>query len=524
MKKKKETNKLTRSFQSEAPDWIKPIYDTVQIALNSVLQNKTYQDKLINIELSQIIDGKKYKIARGTLWKEIQAIIGNPLKGKINNAAWYNRILMTNIIALIQSRQYQVKIVQLLKDNNYVINQDLRDQLAKKHLFPSNVELGNLVKAKSVPNLPDHAVLKLNYAFSNKQMFYIDNNFNCYIHVLSEKEAKRQGINSWKEFQIYVPTYIRQTGLTKICKPNFIYNKNLGKIICQVPYQVTAESHPNFKNILGIDLGKVKSYSGTVLYSNGHYSQEYVPSNRLTYLNNKLRRLNKHINNVYQKMQRSKKYYNFNSRKQELRYQDYSGSREKRTRLKTQMEWLMAEEIVDIAYKHQCKEIHMENLTWVNNKGGKWDFSAIYQHVQYVAELKGIKVVLINPKHTSEEHPVTRELGKPVERNIVFKDRQRVDRDQLAGLNIALRKSNQEVKNLHKRKTVQTHYKSRRKQNYVSKQSVLKSLKDTQIVVFLYDIVKNALTLVPESKDICSLDNNLAKRGFLKLPYQNLSF
>lgn len=60
-----------------------------------------------------------------------------------------------------------------------------------------------------------------------------------------------------------------------------------------------------------------------------------------------------------------------------------------------------------------------------------------------------------------------------------------VDRDQLASLNIALEKSGQEITDLHKRKPVRTHYKSRRRQNYNSKKQVLSFKGNSQIVVFL---------------------------------------
>lgn len=518
MKVKQKKNKIaTRCFQSQAPDWIKPIYNTVQSALDLVLENENYRHRLSNISLTHIVNGKKVNISRIDLRNEIQKIIGNPLKNKIHNAAWHNRILVANLDWLIRSHQPQLKEWKLLKENNNKINGYLREELVKEDLYPTAIELRNLAKADSIPELPKHVALKLDYAFSDKQIFYLDNNFNCYIHVLSHKEAKKQGVSDWKEFQIYIPTYIRKENLIKICKPMFVYSKKAGQIICQVPYQLAIEEHPNFQNTLGIDMGKIKFYSATVLYHNEHYSPEYVSSDYLDHLNKQLSYLNTHIKHVYNKIKRSKPYYNLDHAKQERRYLDYANSREKRTRLKTQIEWLIAEEVTDIAYKHKCKEIHLENLTWVNNIGGKWDFSLIAKHIEYVAELKGIKVILVPAKNTSKEHPVTKELGKEVGRDIVFKNGQRVDRDQLAGLNLALRKSNQKVKDLHNRKTVQTHRKSRRRQNLLSKKRVLKSLKDTQTVVFLYDIAGNNLALVSENKNVRNLDNNLAKPGFLKL-------
>ena len=145
---------LTRSFKSEAPNWITPIYNTVQIALNSVLANSNYTHKLIKINLKHYNDeGNLVNKQRGTLWKEIQTIIGNPLLNKINNSAWYNRILMANIISLIKSHQQQVIIYQLLKDNNFKIDTTLRNNLTQKKLFPTNIELENLAKAEDIPKM-----------------------------------------------------------------------------------------------------------------------------------------------------------------------------------------------------------------------------------------------------------------------------------------------------------------------------------------------------------------------------------
>lgn len=513
----KRKPKINRSFQSKAPEWIKPIYDTVQEALNSVLANKQYTDQLIKLKLTKINkDGTKSKKARGTLWHEIQAIIGNPLKNKINNAAWYNRILMTNILSLVKSHQDQIRIYKLLKSNHFQIDQTLRSMLTDNGLYPTNVALTNLAKAKNIPKLPKHSVLKLNYAFSDPQMFTMDEDYCCRIQVLSKQQAKNLSVDDWKSFQIYLPGYLRTANLVKICKPVFIYSKKLNQIICQVPYQIKPITHPKFKNVLGIDLGKVKLYSGTVVYPNGFYSPEFIPSRQLTNLNEKHHRLTQHIDAVYQKMQRCKEYESLNQQRQIKRSLDYEYGRKKRTRLKDHIEWLMAEEIVSLALRKHCGTIHFENLTWVNNQGGKWDFSRIITHVNYVAELHGLKIKLINPKNTSKRHPVTKALGLVKQRKIVFEDLV-VDRDQLAGLNIALTGTNIKIGRLVCRTSIRNTCISRRRQNYLHKQRVLKAQKKSQIVVFLRKITGNALVFALLSKNIVNLDNNLAFRHEMKL-------
>ena len=70
------------------------------------------------------------------------------------------------------------------------------------------------------------------------------------------------------------------------------------------------------------------------------------------------------------------KYGNFTKR-QDRRELDYKRSRNKRTKLQFAIARLVAVEIVNIAIKEQCKEIHLENLSWVKSSGGKWNFAQV---------------------------------------------------------------------------------------------------------------------------------------------------
>ena len=55
------------------------------------------------------------------------------------------------------------------------------------------------------------------------------------------------------------------------------------------------------------------------------------------------------------------------------------------------------------------------------------------------ADRAGLRVETVNPAHSSDEHPVTHERGVHVGRDVVFEDGSRVDRDRLAGVNLACR-------------------------------------------------------------------------------------
>lgn len=61
--------------------------------------------------------------------------------------------------------------------------------------------------------------------------------------------------------------------------------------------------------------------------------------------------------------------------------------------------------VVDMAVKHNCGTIQMEDLTGINKNNiflKNWSYYDLQQKIKYKAEEKGIEVVFINPKYTSQ--------------------------------------------------------------------------------------------------------------------------
>ena len=538
---------IFRSVQSKGFEELRPIYDQCSTVFQEILKDETLRKKMEKVPLEEVDeDGKKKKRLMGHLFHDFGHILGNPLSGKVCNSAWYMRIIIFNLVSLLRSRADQVKIYKLLQKYQFKICSDLRKELAENELYPSNTNLKNLCQAKEMPHLPESAVFRLDYAYSDKQMCVFDcEKLEFSVQVRTNKEAKKTGLPEWKTFNLVLPSFIREQAAGKIAKPLF-YKDKTGKLICQIPYEVKPEKHPEFKNILGVDLGKVKPYSAVVLYRDKTYSNEITPSKELMNLYEKLIRINENIDRNYQKYKRAKAYQKKDegdTRRQQARWFNYRSAREKRTRIKEEAEWLMAEEIVEIAKRNQCKEIHMENLTWVNNKGGKWDFSMIRDRVMQVAELHGIEVVFVNPCNTSCRHPLTHELGKESGRSIVFKDGTRVDRDQLAALNIALTKKEKkkgektktkiqktELKPVSSERLVRKEKRRESSRNRKKKQYDFKNKKRMhQIAAFCRKPAGRAfqdLSALTVQRKTCFFegydDSNLLPKGFLK--YNKLQF
>lgn len=511
-----------RMYKTKGPDLLLPLYNILQGELNRILSIPTYVEALSKIELKyKTENGKEQSKLNGMLWREIHEIIGDSLKGKVPDA-WYIRILYHNIISLLKSRQEQIKIYEILKSNQYKIDSTLRDKLAQEKLYPANAYLEILVNSKAMPALPKRKTFILDFSVSDKQMFRVGKNSNVYeIKICSRKEIKDNNLETgWLSFEMYLPTYIRESFTGKTAKPQFYWDHNKEEFVCAIPCEI--KKLPNeYENVMGVDLGKIKVYSATVVHKDGTISDEYVPTEELQNLVDKLKRMNQHINSVYEKKKRSYKYGNFTKR-QDRRELDYKRSRNKRTKLQFAIARLVAVEVVNIAIKEQCKEIHLENLSWIKSSGGKWNFAQVQACIEDVAELFSIKVVKVSAKNSSKTNPVTLEIGKVSNRDVIFKNGQKVDRDQLAGLNLALREpkklKQRKIKTLNIRDSVVIQRQSRRFNNYLMKKSVMPEIKSKRKIHKEYLKAKQDSSkpdlIKKENKKIVMFSHDKAKSDF----------
>ena len=511
-----------RMYKTKGPDLLLPLYNILQGELNRILSIPTYVEALSKIELKyKTENGKEQSKLNGMLWREIHEIIGDSLKGKVPDA-WYIRILYHNIISLLKSRQEQIKIYKILKSNQYKIDSTLRDKLAQEKLYPTNAYLEILANSKDIPALPKRKTFILDFSVSDKQMFRVGKNSNVYeIKIHSRKEVKDYNLETgWLSFEMYLPTYIRESFTGKTAKPQFYWNHNKEEFVCAIPCEI--KKLPNeYENVMGVDLGKIKVYSATVVHKDGTISDEYVPTEELQNLVDKLKRINQHINSVYEKKKRSYKYGNFTNR-QARRKLDYKRSRNKRTKLQFAIARLVAVEVINIAIKEQCKEIHLENLSWVKSSGGKWNFAQVQACIEEVAELFSIEIVKVGAKNSSKTNPVTLEIGKVSNRDVIFKNGQKVDRDQLAGLNLALREpkklKQRKIKTLNIRDSVVIQRQSRRFNNYLMKKSVMPEIKSKRKIHKEYLKAKQASSkpdlIKKEDKKIVMFSHDKAKSDF----------
>ena len=100
----------------------------------------------------------------------------------------------------------------------------------------------------------------------------------------------------------------------------------------------------------------------------------------------------------------------------------------------------MSRDINYFAKKYNISKIKLERLNFVENTGGKWDFSQQQNFIEQGLENIGVRHSKVNAAKSSSQNPFTKNkiYGRKSNREIIF-DNFRIDRDDLGGINIGSR-------------------------------------------------------------------------------------
>ena len=432
-----KTNKFL-TFLIDMPKELVWIYDFLQEKMNLWIGNPVIRRQLFQIDLSR---------PRGKIWEEIRNIVGQEeiTQWEIPNPAWYSRMIFENIRRLLLSKQEAIVCFEELKKNGNKIDVALLEKLNGKGIFKKKSFLLNLRRSDELPTLARKATFVMDYSISIDQ--------TC-IRINETTFGFKVQKGEYLTYEVILPSSLRKNLTGTIAKPRFFKRKRDGKYVGHCSYEVEIEPNEG-QNILGVDLGKKKLFSSVVLYSDGSYSEEIVNSRLSSTVDKKFKRKKKALDHLLHKNRVLEKLINgdlnlFNSHLEEIRQNRNGQITELRTNMlstKRNQAKQIAGEIVSIAKEHHCKEIHLENLSWLESQGGRWNHAEIQDFVTEFAELEGIKVIKIYAKHTSSAHPITGELGQKSGRNIRFANGDAIDRDLLASINIAKRNKKNQKEN-----------------------------------------------------------------------------
>ena len=463
-----------KSFNINMPDELKPIYDFLQDELNFILSNDETRAVLDNIDLSKL---------RGDVWRDMRDNLKWRIKDwTLHNKTWHSYILFENIRREIQSKQEAIIIWNELVKNDFSINEELLNSLHKLNLYPTRSRISNIKRSNSMPELARTATFNLDYTISEKQFFRMKTNNICEIKV---------GKKDWIEYEIVFPSSIDERFTGRMAKPRFIKRKRDNQYIGICSYEYEVGDYKLEDKILGVDIGKIKLFSSVVVDSEGDFSNEFINTKRSQETEYKIKRLYENKQILFNKIKSYEDLRLTNQSKYEIWQNLYSNISNKIINTKDYQAKLLSSEIVRLALEQKCKTIHIEDLSWLNTQGGKWNHSQIHSKIIEKAAMYGIEMKKVSAFNTSKENPITKEIGVVQDRIVKFTTG-KIDRDLLAAINIALRSTNIKLKkSLPKKvKTKRVKPKSNKKE---IKEKVNKLKGNGQIVSFLTNVLDSTI-------------------------------
>lgn len=431
------------------PEELIPIYDFLQNELNYFLSDEDSRVALNSIDMTQ---------HRGNVWRQMRDLFSNRIKNwSLHNKTWHSYILFENLRRELESKKVSTLIWQELQNNDFEINEKLFNNLHKQKVYPTRSQISNIRRSNKQPELATSAVFNLDYTTSEKQFFRMESYNICKIKV-NKKD--------WIEYEIIFPSSIDSRFTGKIAKPRFIKRKKDNQYIgiCSYEYSIQ-DLDKDFNSILGVDIGKIKLFSAIVLTEDGTFNNEYINSKRSSKTQNNIENLYKEKSILFEKLKSYDDLRLSNNPKYEIWKTNYRNISNKIINSKSHQAKLIANEVVNLALSKNCKEIHIENLRWLNSQGGKWNHSEIHSKIEEKASMYGIKVKRVSAFNSSKEHPITKEIGEINGRIIEFAN-ESIDRDLLAAINLAIKSTNIQIKDklTKKVRTIRTVSKSRRKE------------------------------------------------------------
>lgn len=173
------------------------LFITIRACFEEIIANKDYRRQFAQIETKKLSPklGRYVPKMKGDYQKEIKAIIGNPLKGKIYQGGEFFNYVCDNIIHLILSHHEQVEVYKCLKKNSFKINDDLYklfDEDKEISSYPTHSYLKVLAKSRKIPEFPAHKRFIMDFSVDNHQGFEMDKNLKCTLHVLPIKKPTKK--------------------------------------------------------------------------------------------------------------------------------------------------------------------------------------------------------------------------------------------------------------------------------------------------------------------------------------------
>ena len=196
-----------------------------------------------------------------------------------------------------------------------------------------------------------------------------------------------------------LPNNTERFGEGKVCRPTIRLN-NKGQVVFDIAIEHEIDTRQT-KNVVGVDLGKVEPFVATVIDpENKHRSAPYHAryKGRLGSLVKKEQKRRDLATHLYEKAGLCER-HNRTDHADVLRTEAKRVSA-KATRIKHKISQCVAGQVVEIADQNNA-HVSLENLSWLDAKGGQWPYAEIQQRIESTARRYGLKINKVSASNTS---------------------------------------------------------------------------------------------------------------------------
>ena len=373
----------------------------------------------------------------GAYRNKMGKLLGYPYKtwDGISNKSKYFRVLIDNERRQDKSQLERIEIARICDAHSWDCEHDLDGIMEDAHTagwYPTVYTVRNACAARVIPVLKNVGGLILDWGVGDSQIIRQDG-LSYEVQCLSE----------WVKIHPHKPVILRGAPAA-YRKPRLRRDHDTGLFILDFPYDITPLSSPG-ENIMGVDLGKVKTFSGAVISHDGkYYTTELCESRELAQLRDKITSLTSEVKSIQCALNRIDARLLVTTdpgleAHAALVVIDLNRKKTKLKRLRDKAAWIIARDVVNHARMNNTGVISVEDLRWAAGMSGSWDFSRVQARIDEVAFDYGITVETVRAAYTSQEDPFTGVSAHPDGDRVTQTSRGPLDRDYAAALVIAAR-------------------------------------------------------------------------------------
>ena len=316
-----------------------------------------------------------------------------------------NEILASNIVSVLEAYAVSVGLFQVMsthtKENKpEKILSHYRDTYPDAPQPTSGMVRAHLIryhkKSERKASLPGVSA-KINLAVCDMKFApKASRDDNDPLSVVVQVKTPSYGVT---KIHLRLPENAERFGTGKVCRPTIRLN-NKGQVVFDIAVEHETDERQT-KKFVGVDLGKIEPFVATIIDPKGkHRSAPYHTNykRRLGSLVKKEQQRRDLSHHLYKKADLYDKY----SRVQHAQVLRIEAKRvsAKATRIKHEISQCIASQVVEIANQNDA-HVSLENLSWLDSRGGKWPHSEIQSRIENAAKRYGLSVVKVSARDTS---------------------------------------------------------------------------------------------------------------------------